>query len=235
MALVGTIFIVLAILLFGEWMWRRQRIHGEFSRKFVHITVGSFVAFWPYFLSVNEIRLLSLGFIIVAALSKYFHIFTAIHSVQRTTWGEFWFALVVGLLASMAAHPHIYTTALLSMSLADGLAAVIGTHFGNSTRYKVFGSVKSVVGSLTFAIVMALILTGYNMTTPGALPLLALLSTVVVSTVLENVAIKGFDNLLVPLFVAAVLHYFAQSLGAPGTVSTEGVENDEYINRFLHK
>jgi dolichol kinase len=209
MMLAGTVLIVLAFLMLSEWIWRQRRTHGEFSRKFVHITVGSFVAFWPYFLSVNEIRLLSLAFIIGAALSKYFHIFSTIHSVQRPTWGEFWFALVVGLLATMAAHPHIYTAALLVMSLSDGLAAVIGTKYGNGTRYQIFGSSKSMIGSLTFAIVTALILIGYSILTPGALPVLALISTVIVATVLENVAVRGLDNLLVPIFIAAVLRYFA--------------------------
>ncbi len=160
MALIVTVLVVLALLLVSEFWWRKQHLRGEFTRKFVHITVGSFVAFWPYFLSPNQIKLLSVAFILAAAASKYFHIFRAIHSVQRPTWGEFWFAITVGLLAFVVHHPHIYTAALLEMSLADGLAAVVGTRFGNGQRYMVFGSPKSVIGTLTFFVTSCLILAG---------------------------------------------------------------------------
>ncbi|HTB48475.1 MAG TPA: hypothetical protein VK712_00130 [Verrucomicrobiae bacterium] len=206
MTLVLTILAVFVILVASETWWRQHRTHGELSRKFVHITVGSFVAFWPYFLSVRDIELLSMAFLVVVALSKYLHIFRAIHSVQRPTWGEFWFAAVVGGLAFIVArHPHVYTAALLEMSLADGLAAIIGTRYGNRHRYVVLGSPKSLVGTLTFFVASCLILGGYGMLSPGMLHLPLLLSISLVATVLENIGARGFDNLIVPLFVAAGL------------------------------
>lgn len=204
-----TIAAVLAVLLASELWWRKQDLHGEFSRKFVHITVGCFVAFWPYFLSPNYIKLLSLAFIIVVLASKYFGIFQAIHSVQRPTLGEFWFAVVVGLLAFLIHHPHVYTAGLLTMALADGLAAIVGTHYGNKQRYVVLGSPKSVVGTATFFIVTVAILAGYSIAMPGSLPALALLGIAAGATLLENIAVRGFDNLFVPLFVAGTLFLLA--------------------------
>ncbi len=209
MTLIITVLLVFGVLVLSEIWWRKQQLHGEFSRKFVHITVGSFVAFWPYFLTPTEIKLLSLGFLVVSALSKYFNIFLAIHSVQRPTWGEFWFALVVGLMAFNLDHPHIYTVALLEMSLADGLAAVIGTYYGNRHRYTVFGSAKSILGTLTFFVTSVCILSVFYIVTPGvSAPLLLITAISVVATILENVAVRGFDNLVIPLFVAAALSLF---------------------------
>lgn len=212
MALILTVVVVLALLLFNEAWSRRQQphslrhLHGEFNRKFAHITIGSFVAFWPYFLSSADIKLLSAAFLIVVALSRYFNIFKAIHSVQRPTWGEFWFALVVGGLAFVAPqHPHIYTAALLEMALADGLAAVIGTHYGNRYRYAVFGSPKSVIGTLTFFVVSCAILAGYVLMSTSVLSLPLLLLIALIATALENFSVRGLDNLVVPLFVAGVL------------------------------
>src|SRR5882757_6771805 len=111
---------VFVILCLSEYGWRRGYMTSEVGRKFVHITVGSFVAFWPFFLSWNQIRLLSLGFLVVVGISKYFRVFRAIHSVQRPTWGELYFALSVGLVTLVTHNKWIYMAALLQMSLADG-------------------------------------------------------------------------------------------------------------------
>lgn len=195
---------VAALLLISEAWWRQRGTDHELSRKFVHITVGSFVAFWPYFLSWGEIQLLSLGFLVVVAASRYLHVFRAIHSVQRPTWGEFFFAIAVGLLTLVRHHPHIYTAALLIMSLADGLAAVIGTRFGRRGRYIVFGSQKSVIGSLTFFIVAGVILLVYSHTS-HQLPAYQIGALALGATLLENLGAKGSDNLLTPVFVALAL------------------------------
>jgi phytol kinase len=212
MVLILTVLVVFVLLLFNEAWSRRQRphslrhLHGEFNRKFAHITIGSFVAFWPYFLSVTDIKLLSAAFLVVVALSRYFNIFKAIHSVQRPTWGEFWFALVVGGLAFIVPqHPHIYTAALLEMALADGLAAVVGTHYGNRHRYVVFGSPKSIIGTLTFFVMSCAILAGYAFVSTNVLSLPTLLLVALSATVLENISAHGLDNLVVPLFVAGAL------------------------------
>ncbi len=189
----------------SEIWWRQQWPHGEFSRKFVHITVGSFVAFWPYWLSLNGIKLLSLAFLLVVAASKYLRIFQAVHSVQRPTSGEFWFALVVGVLAFMHRAPQIYTVALLEMGLADGLAAVVGTRWGNSRRYIVFGSPKTVVGTLTFLVVSLGILARYVAVTGAVSPTILIVPIALIATLLENLAVRGLDNLAVPLFVAGAL------------------------------
>jgi phytol kinase len=204
-AVIAAVFIV---LVGSEWWYRRSSLHGEFSRKFVHITIGSFVAFWPYILSYTEIKLLSIAFIVVLGISKLLNIFSAIHSVQRPTWGEFWFALVVGIMATfMTHHPHIFTVALLEMSLADGLAAVIGTKYGNSMRYNVFGSPKSVIGTATFFVVSTAILVVYSMQLSVLSPAI-ILSISLGATLLENIAVKGLDNLVIPLFVAAALLFY---------------------------
>lgn len=205
MTFVLSVIVVLILLVTSELWWRKHDKHGEISRKFVHITVGSFVAFWPYFLTPHQIMLLSLAFLIGVLTSRYLNIFRAIHSVQRPTLGEFWFALVVGLLAFVTDHPHIYTTALLVMAAADGLAAVVGTHYGKKQRYTVFGSTKSVVGTATFFVVSGLILLGYVLTTHGALAWPLILPIAIVATMLENAAVRGLDNLLVPLFIAGAL------------------------------
>jgi len=207
LALVLTMLVVFVMLCLSELGWRRGYMTNEIGRKFVHIMVGSFVAFWPFFLSWNQIRLLSLGFLIVVIISKYMHLFQAIHSVQRPTYGEVFFALVVGLLTFITKSKGIYAAALLQMSVADGMAAVVGVEYGLKWRkgcYKILGHPKSVIGTTAFFLVSAAILFGYSADT---MRLAAGWAVVLAAgaSLLENLAIAGLDNLLVPLLVAVAL------------------------------
>lgn len=205
MILIITVLVVFALLCFSEVWWRSTKVHSEISRKFVHITVGSFVAFWPFFLTWREIELLSLAFLIVVSLSKYLHILNAIHSVQRPTWGEIFFALAVGAVALITHNKWIYMTALLQMSLADGLAAIIGMRYGKRQTYLIFGQVKSVIGSLTFFIVSFLTLLSYIHFSGSHLNLLDMLGLAVGASFIENLGVMGLDNLFVPILIAVSL------------------------------
>ncbi len=205
MNLVISVIVILTLICISELLWRLRNIETEFTRKFVHISVGTFVAFWSLYLSRYQIILLSIAFVVVVVISRYVKLFQAIHSVQRPTWGELLFAASVGLLAYVASTHWIYSSALLIMSIADGMAAVIGMKFGKSNRYSIFGYAKSIAGTVTFFIVTMIILSTYAIFTPGIFSIW-FIGIALVATLLENVAVRGFDNLLVPLFVAVMLN-----------------------------
>lgn len=206
--LVFVAVVVFVLLVLSEVGWRWGYMTNEVGRKFVHITVGSFVAFWPFFLSWNQIRLLSLAFLVVVIISKYLHVFRAIHSVQRPTYGEFYFAIVVGLLTFVTKSKGIYAASLLQMSLADGMAAIVGVEYGlkkHRGHYKVLlGHSKTIIGTATFFVVSLAILIGYGTDSTHLswflAPVLAFGAMIV-----ENLAVAGLDNLLVPLLLAVVL------------------------------
>lgn len=204
-AVLLTLIAVFIVLVLSELGWRYGHMTSEVGRKFVHITVGSYVAFWPFYLSWNEIRLLSLGFFIVVLISKYLNVFQAIHSVQRPTYGEIFFALVVGLLTFVTRSKGIYAAALLQMSAADGMAAVIGVEYGlKHFKYHIFGHTKTVLGTLSFFVVSLIILFGFSMDSKHLAPEL-IVGLAAAATGLENIGIAGFDNLFVPLLVGLVL------------------------------
>lgn len=207
MRIVATVLVVFLLLLTGELWWRKQKLHTEFTRKFVHITVGTFVAFWPFFLTWQEIRLLSVAFLIVVVASKYLKVFRAIHTVQRPTWGELFFALSVGLVTFITHDKWIYAAALLQMSLADGFAAVVGTRYGQRFRYIVFGHAKSILGTFTFLIVSAAILVWFARESGQHLKWTFILDLSVVASMIENLGVAGLDNLLVPVAIAAALRF----------------------------
>ena len=110
-----------------------------------------------------------------------------------------------GIIALMTTNKWIYAAALLQMSLADGLAAVIGTKYGGRYKYLVFGHPKSLAGTVTFFVVSFTVLVVFNGHFPNELSLLLIFGISLFASFLENIFIMGLDNLLVPLFVALVL------------------------------
>lgn len=202
-----TAAVVLAILLLAELGWRKQWLKGEVGRKFVHISVGTFVAFWPLYLGWEDIRILSLAFFVVVLLAKQLGLFKVIKSVLRPTYGEVFFALSVGLLTVITVSRAIYAVAILQMALADGFAAIVGTRYGRENKYHLFGRTKSLVGSLTFFVISLTLLTGYSLFSGAGLAWQYVLLTAIGATFIENIAAIGFDNLVVPVGVALLLTY----------------------------
>jgi phytol kinase len=204
-ALMIAMMVVFLLLCMAELLRRRRSWHDEMTRKFVHITVGVTVAFWPYLLSWNQIRFLSLAFAVVVVLSQYLNIFKAIHSVERPTWGELMFAVAVGVMTFMTHDPIVYSTAILQMSLADGFAAVIGTRFGKSNSYRVFRQRKSWAGTVAFFIVSMLLLVGYTVIADVTITWYYLALLAALTALIENISVRGLDNLLVPIVITAGL------------------------------
>jgi len=204
MAVLVVAIIGLALLVLNEALWRHHKKTNEFSRKFVHIAVGSFVVIWPFFLSWNEIRVLSLLALVVVVASKHFNIFRTIHSVTRPTWGEAWFALAVGLTTFITHSPGIYAASLAQVGLADGLAAVVGTTYGKANTYKVRGQPKSLAGSGTFLFISYIAVLSFSVFS-AHIAIGWCLAIAAAATLFENIAPHGMDNLVLPLFVALAL------------------------------
>lgn len=206
MELVLTVLAVFVVLCISELGWRKHWFANEFGRKFVHVTVGSFVAFWPFYLSWGQIRFMSIAFLAVVFVSTRLKVFRAIHSVQRPTFGELCFAATVGLLTYVTQSKGVYAVAILQMSLADGMAAIVGTRFGRDNKYHLWGHIKSIAGTTTFIIISVLLLVGFNVYGPGhlSIPIIALIA--LGAGMLENISPLGLDNLVVPLFVGIILN-----------------------------
>lgn len=194
----------LLTLLAAEYGYIKKWWHGEGARKFVHIVVGIQVAVWPLYLDWFEIRLISIALTIGFIICMRLKVFQSIGAVERLSYGEVLFALAIGGLTLVTDSRAIYAAAILHLSVADGLAALMGIQFGKKTRYKVFGHTKSVVGSGTFFLASVLILSLYGCIS-SAISLPWIVGGALVATILENVGVYGLDNILVPVFVVGLL------------------------------
>jgi dolichol kinase len=96
------------------------------------------------------------------------------------------------------------------MALADGLAAVIGSTAGKNWGYKVFGHPKTVIGSMAFwltsvcVVGAGIVLIGNTVDFTHYALLIIFLPPIL--TVLENVAICGTDNIVIPVAVIIALN-----------------------------
>lgn len=202
---IAVIIVVFLILLFAEYLSRYRGVHSELTRKLVHTFVGVFVAFWPFFLSWRQIQMLSLAFLVVVLISIKLNVFGSIHAVKRNAMGEVLFAMIIGILAFISTDEWIFTAAMLHLSLADGLAAVIGLAYGDKNSYKVLGETRSLAGSLTFFFTSSIIMLFYTIAGDADYSGMSLIGLPAIATIAENFAIKGTDNLIIPLLVAFTL------------------------------
>jgi phytol kinase len=205
MLAVLAVIAVFGVLVFAEYLSRYRGVHSELTRKLVHILVGVFVAFWPFFLSWRQIQMISLAFLVVVLISVKLHIFRSIHAVQRNALGEVLFALIIGILAFIATDKWIFAAAMLHLSVADGLAAIVGLGWGDHNKYKIMGHTKSVAGTLAFFMTSVLIMIGYVILSGAPYSSVTLLWLPVTVTLAENVAVHGTDNMVIPLLVGLAL------------------------------
>ncbi len=203
-------FFVGVILFVSEYLWHNTHLKGEFARKFVHIVAGSYIAFFPFWISYGWIMVLAVGFVIANLLNRYSTVFHAIHAIKRKTWGDILFGLGIFLTAALRPEPWLFTAAILHVSLADGLAAVIGARFGKH-HYKFLDHVKTPIGSLTFLItsfVIVLVSVHFGHLS-GTYSLSALLIFLpLLATLIVNISGFGTDNITLPMAVLLLFNTF---------------------------
>lgn len=204
---------IAGILLASEYLWRKKIIKGERARKFIHVLSGVYMAFWPFYLSLDGVFVV--GFLAASLLiySRYTDLFSAIYAVKRRTYGDILFAVSIIICSYYAREPWIFTIAVLLMAAADGGAALIGKKWGKKSVYYVFGKKslkKSIAGTLAFiAIAYFSILVGSLLGGSSAIAsnyVLALIALPIGAVLLENTMAYGLDNLMTPLFATLLLN-----------------------------
>ncbi len=205
----ANLFVILLILVVAEYAWRRKILRAERARKAIHISVGTFVAFWPWMMSWRTIQLISLAFLIAVIFTRRYQILRSIYFVKRRTYGEELFAIAVGLCALLTTNKAIFTIAILHMALADGLAAVVGQRVHKKWRFEVFGQQKTLIGSFVFCFVSVWVIGLGLIFSVAPLNLSPYIYALVVippaATALELLSPYGLDNIVIPLFVLGSL------------------------------
>jgi dolichol kinase len=207
--LVG-VFILLAI---SESLNIKGSHKSELIRKFTHISVGIFVAFWPWLISWRAIQIIGIVMVAVVFFNRRVDIFRFNKGLRRETYGDYFFALAITLCALLTTSKVFFAIAIAQLALADGLAAVIGRKYGLKWKYQLLNHTKTLLGTMTFWFISLCVfgfgvlfaqnqvdLNGYRLLIILAPPILALL---------ENASPQGLDNLTIPLAALGALQVAA--------------------------
>lgn len=179
----------------AELLKRKFSLSTALTRRFAHITTAIVACVAPFFVTQTEIIFVSIIFVAVLLYGRRYHIFSAIHTVERRTYGDIFLPLGVAgaALFFLPGNVPAFQFGILIMGISDALAGLVGEKFAqHSTRF--FGNKKSLEGSLVF-FVSSLILTFLFVPLIGyELLLIPLLLTLV-----EFCFIYGLDNLVLPI------------------------------------
>jgi phytol kinase len=193
---------------------RRRALAGESARKLLHLAMGLLALSYPWlFADLWPVLVLSglyVGLLIFATICQplRYRLAHVVYAVDRPSLGEFYFPLAcAGLFALAAGDALLYCIPVLLLTVADAAAAVVGRAYGRHL-FAAPGGRKSVEGSVAFFtvaffLVHVPLLLWADMAPPAVLA--ASLAVAALATVLEALATRGLDNVLVPLGSFVVL------------------------------
>lgn len=212
------------------WYRRRFAPHPEVPRKIMHVGMGLVAMALPLvFEHARAVMLLAGGAAVLMLLVRMTaigrRVGAGVVEVERTTLGEVYFPIAVGLLAWLAwDRPLFYVIPIAILAIGDALAAAAGMRYGR-LRYSAEHGFKTVEGSMAmFAVsflavhVPLLLLTDVG----RAESLLIACIIALLVTLMEAASWRGIDNLLVPL-VACLLLVIYESLDVPALLLRLGV------------
>jgi len=205
------VFIVIGI---STLLTKKNILKDEGSRKFIHIGVSNWWIIAMLFFDNNiYASIVPALFVILNYISYKKNIFTAMErDGSKEDLGTVYYAISLFILSLITFkninYSYIGALGILTMGYGDGFAAVIGKKYGRK-KFEVFGSKKSIIGSLTMFIatfiVCYVILSIFN-------PVNVLTYSFILAffaTLLELFTPKGFDNLSVPLGTSMIYYLLA--------------------------
>lgn len=206
--------IVIAV---AEGLNRLIAANGELTRKIVHLGSGHVIllAWWfnlPAWIGIGASAIASC----IALLSYVIPFLPSINSVGRKSLGTFFYAISIGILIAWfwaIEQPQYAAIGILIMTWGDGMAGLIGQHFGKHP-YQVFGMTKSWEGSLTMTAISFLVASLILLAVDGNIwqTWIVSLAVAIVATGLESFSQLGVDNLTVPIGSAALAFALSQFL-----------------------
>jgi phytol kinase len=211
LAVLGALFVAL------RWYAREKSPDPEIVRKLLHMGMGAtslafpwlFHEAWPV---VTLTVIASAGLFVlrnVRAVRRQFG--SVLHGVTRESFGEFFFALGVGgLFVLSEGDKLLFTIPVLTLTVADAVAALIGLRYA-TIRFATPDGFKSAEGSVAFftAAFLCCLVPLLLLSRVGRLEsLLIALVLAVLVMLLEAISWTGLDNLAIPLVGFELLKSF---------------------------
>ena len=209
-----SVFLLLIVLAVTQKAGDIFGLRPELQRKIVHVLTGSYALVIPFAFQNRSVFLAFTGLSLIVLLLLRLPVFSkegvssAIHSVERKSYGEVYLTIAVGLIFWFSdGQMVLYVLPLLVLTLSDTAAALAGTRYG-SKHFEVNSGAKSWEGVTVFFLVtwiIALIL--LLLMTDIAPPNIVTLSFIIAafSALVEADSWNGLDNLFVPMCIYLLL------------------------------
>ena len=192
--------LVISAALICRKRWPKQQ---ELSRKIVHIGTGPIVvlAWWlaiPAFVAVP----VAIAVTVITAVNHRLQLLPAVEDVDRNSYGTVAYGLAISLLLLLfwPEQAIAVCAGVLVMAFADGLAGLVGRGMA-SPSWTIWQQRKSVAGTITMALVTALVLLLLVLLSQSPLHPLRLIAVCALAVGLEQFGRWGIDNLTVLIAV----------------------------------
>jgi phytol kinase len=236
------VFYAAMILTIADIARKKLKLGSEMTRRIVHLFAGAAIWTVPYYPHPWVATLVALTFVIMLALAntaRFSGFFAAMARPEdlenNSVRGPLWYAVSITVLTGIFTFTGYYqlyfiaAAAIHIMMFGDGMSAPIGIKYGlNSTR-EIFGSKRSIPGTLSvfiFGFLGVLLACWWfgivSLSNPVFIDsgnilwiqiiMLAFVGAIT-GTVVELVSPKGTDNITLPLITCAVLFLVAVQLG----------------------
>jgi len=219
----GCFLLLFAIL---EILYHYFKVDAEYTRKMSHIFSGILtIIFLVYFNHLWQGLLICFTFFILLALSMKYNFLKSINAVDRKTYGNLLYPLIVMFVFAFYIYakehftlfgPRLYFyLPILVFALCDPAAAFAGRYY-QKTRPHITG--KTLVGSAAFFVLAFLIslplLLYYNRGGLDVFTLIALaLALALTTTLAEKWSTNGWDNFNISFTAVIVLFVFEKMAG----------------------
>lgn len=219
----GTLGGMIALL---AWFQHAAKPHPEVVRKILHVGMGLLAVTFPWLFASSRpvvlLAVLAAGALVALRTvpSLRMRLGQVLGGVARASWGELYFPVAVALLFVLARHQDapparqalLYVVPLLTLTLADAVAALVGVRYGRF-HYEVEDGSKSLEGSAAFfaaAFLSAHVPILLTTDVGRAESLLVALLVALLATFVEAIAWQGLDNLFIPLIGFYLLRQYLE-------------------------
>nr|YP_002049040.1 hypothetical protein PCC_0390 [Paulinella chromatophora]ACB42830.1 hypothetical protein PCC_0390 [Paulinella chromatophora] len=204
------ILIYLSTLLVRQ-KWPKQQ---EWIRKIVHVGMGPVILIaWITNIERNTALITSIFATLAIVLNYRLSLIPAIEDLDRKSYGTIAYGITFTILLWLCwpKENSAIIAGVMVMAFGDGLAGFLGSTYP-SPSWKIWGQRKSLIGTISMALISGLVLTilsSFNISSPTNGSIVALLA---ISTILEQLAISGFDNFIIPVVISFLWQFWTPVL-----------------------
>ena len=200
LVIAGWISITLLSSIFSKRLFPNK---VELSRKIVHIGTGPIILFAWWFELSKIVTVIAAGSITLALIINYqLRLVPSIEDISRKSYGTIAYGISITILMLLLWPKYASGISLgvLSMAFGDGFAGLLGPSI-NSPNWKVLGQKKSLAGTCTILLIVALITIIISSFSGNHLRPIQIIFLSLIATLLEQFSPWGIDNITVPIGV----------------------------------